>query len=194
MRCSLSIKPLRNAFIFFNLFYWLPGAKVWIGIFFYLELVDIMVTNNTQGHHILVGNYFFLYKGLHEFICSSICCKYFKIHIFICIWRLIITFSCSMFTAKLWVARSVKMGFSSKQIYFSYFTKQTTMPIILQVPRYLFKIDPSRLFMTTAGHRTDRCLVGMQIYYLLLSFFFQESVMMKAVCLVTLLECLFASG
>ena len=65
-------------------------------------------------------------------------------------WRPMITFLCLMHTIKPWVAGWVKMDFITKQIYSSYFTKQTTVPIILQVPGHLFRIGPFRFFMTPA--------------------------------------------
>ena len=59
-----------------------------------------------------------------------------------------------MLTIKLWVAESLKINFNSKQIYSSYFTKQTIIPIILQVPGHLLNIGPSRFLLE---HFSSKC-------------------------------------
>ena len=138
---------LWNTSIFFNLFYQVLGAKVWIGIVFLLKLVDIMVTKNTQGHNIPVDYHFFLYKAFHGFICNDMCCKHFKIRIFICIWWSVIIFPCLTLTIKVWVAGSWKWASAakkstpgnlrSKPLYPS-FCKSLTICSILVLPNFLW--------------------------------------------------------
>ena len=131
-------------------------------------------------------------------------------HLFIYIWQHS-TFPCLVLTIKLWVEWLVKVGFSSKQIYSSYFTKQTTIPIILQIRGHLCSVlvHPDFLWpqlvnvsvglnifpqmLLSSCHRIGRWHMGIQIDYFLLNAFLEGNTSMKSKCLLTLSEILVAN-